>query len=96
MTIEERPALLKPPAIVKGDAIGVVAPSYSPRAGWLQRGVKALERAGYVPYLALEQGDEYPEFDRRVRLFSDPALDVIPAGRVRGVAFLRLATRPSR
>jgi muramoyltetrapeptide carboxypeptidase len=41
------PALLRPPALVKGDAIGVVAPSYAPRPGWLTRGVKALERAGY-------------------------------------------------
>ena len=39
--------LLRPPPIVKGDTIGVVAPSYSPRLGWLTRGVKALERAGY-------------------------------------------------
>jgi muramoyltetrapeptide carboxypeptidase len=45
----ESPAipLLRPPALVKGDTIGVVAPSYSPRAGWLTRGVKALERAGF-------------------------------------------------
>lgn len=53
---QERPPLLKPPAIVKGDAIGVVAPSYSPRAGWLQRGVKALERAGYEVLLDPELG----------------------------------------
>ena len=52
----EKPALLKPPPIVKGDAIGVVAPSYSPRAGWLQRGVKALERAGYEVLLDPELG----------------------------------------
>jgi muramoyltetrapeptide carboxypeptidase len=32
---------------VKGDTIGIVAPSYSPRVGWLTRGIKALERAGY-------------------------------------------------
>ncbi|HVE77495.1 MAG TPA: LD-carboxypeptidase [Gemmatimonadaceae bacterium] len=41
------PPLLRPPALQKGDVIGVVAPSYSPRPGWLARGVKALERAGY-------------------------------------------------
>jgi muramoyltetrapeptide carboxypeptidase len=41
------PPLLRPPALVKGDTIGVVAPSYAPRPGWLTRGVKALERAGY-------------------------------------------------
>jgi muramoyltetrapeptide carboxypeptidase len=41
------PPLLRPPALMKGDSIGVVAPSYAPREGWLMRGVKALERAGY-------------------------------------------------
>ena len=30
-----------------GDTIGVVASSYAPRSGWLARGVRALERAGY-------------------------------------------------
>jgi muramoyltetrapeptide carboxypeptidase len=39
--------LIRPPALCKGDTIGVVAPSYAPRPGWLSRGVKALERAGY-------------------------------------------------
>jgi muramoyltetrapeptide carboxypeptidase len=39
--------LLRPAPITKGDTIGVVAPSYSPRVGWLTRGVKALERAGF-------------------------------------------------
>jgi hypothetical protein len=55
--------------------------------------VGALERAGYVPYLALEQGDEFEEFNRRFHPLSDAALDVIPEGRVRGVTFLRLAIR---
>jgi len=41
-------SLTRPPAIAKGEAIGVVAPSYSPREGQLTRGVKALERAGYT------------------------------------------------
>src|SRR5256885_7041060 len=36
---------------MKGDVIGVVAPSYSPRVGWLTRGVKALERAGFTVLL---------------------------------------------
>ena len=53
---EQRPALLRPPPLIKGDTIGVVAPSYSPRAGWLQRGVKALERAGYGVLLDPEIG----------------------------------------
>ena len=41
------PSLLRPPVLVKGDTIGIVAPSYAPRLGWLQRGVQGLERAGY-------------------------------------------------
>lgn len=40
-------ALIRPPAIRRGDTIGIVAPSYSPKEGWLTRGVKALERAGF-------------------------------------------------
>lgn len=40
-------ALIRPSALQRGDTIGVVAPSYSPREGWLTRGVKALERAGF-------------------------------------------------
>lgn len=43
--------LLRPPALVKGDAIGVVAPSYLPKTGWLSRGARALERAGYTVIL---------------------------------------------
>jgi len=43
--------LLRPSAIVKGDTIGVVSPSYAPKLGWLQRGVRALERAGFTVLL---------------------------------------------
>jgi muramoyltetrapeptide carboxypeptidase len=50
-------ALIRPPALAKGDAIGVVAPSYSPRPGWLARGVKALERAGFSVVLDPEIGE---------------------------------------
>lgn len=39
--------LLRPPPLLPGDTIGVVAPSYAPRPAWLNRGVLALERAGY-------------------------------------------------
>jgi muramoyltetrapeptide carboxypeptidase len=53
---EPRPPLLRPPVVSKGDVIGVVAPSYSPRTGWLQRGVKALERAGFGVLLDPEIG----------------------------------------
>src|SRR3954463_3917019 len=49
-----RTELLRPPALVKGDAIGVVAPSYSPKQGWLTRGVRALERQGFEVILDTE------------------------------------------
>jgi muramoyltetrapeptide carboxypeptidase len=49
-----RTELLRPPALVKGDAIGVVAPSYSPKQGWLTRGVRALERQGFDVILDTE------------------------------------------
>jgi muramoyltetrapeptide carboxypeptidase len=39
--------LLRTPALRRGDTIGIVAPSSSPREGWLGRGVRALERAGF-------------------------------------------------
>ncbi|PYO08869.1 MAG: hypothetical protein DMD30_07185 [Gemmatimonadetes bacterium] len=43
-----RPAGLSRPApIVKGDTIGVVAPSSAAQQGWLLRGAKAMEEAGY-------------------------------------------------
>jgi muramoyltetrapeptide carboxypeptidase len=44
---ERSPELIKPPPVVRGDVIGVVAPSYAPRPALLARGVQALERAGY-------------------------------------------------
>jgi len=47
-------SLLRPTALVRGDTIGVVAPSYSPKQGWLMRGVRALERAGFGVILDTE------------------------------------------
>ncbi|MDQ3697760.1 MAG: LD-carboxypeptidase [Gemmatimonadota bacterium] len=47
----ETPPLLRPSALVRGDAIGVVAPSYAPRIGPLMRGVRALEHAGFTVVL---------------------------------------------
>ena len=58
-----RPPLLRPPAIVKGDTIGVVSPSYAPKSAWLQRGVRALERAGFNVLLDPEV-EKLPRFTR--------------------------------
>ncbi len=74
-----RPPLICPPAIAKGEAIGVVAPSYSPREGPLMRGVKALERAGYEVILDPEIGQlrrfQRHEDERRAANFMGMWLD---------------------
>ena len=46
--------LLRPRALAKGDAIGIVTPSYTPRASWLERGVKSLKHAGFKVILDAE------------------------------------------
>lgn len=56
-------ALLRPRALKKGDTIGVVSPSYAPKLAWLQRGVRALERAGFNVILDPEI-DRLPRFIR--------------------------------
>jgi muramoyltetrapeptide carboxypeptidase len=71
--------LLRPPPIQKGDTIGVVASSYSPRAGWLARGVRALERAGYAvlvdPELSTTRRYQRAEDERRAESFTKMWLD---------------------
>jgi muramoyltetrapeptide carboxypeptidase len=75
----DRPALLRPPPLHKGDTIGVVASSYSPRAGWLARGVRALERAGYGviidPELSTTRRYQRAEDERRAASFTEMWLD---------------------
>ena len=71
--------LLRPPPIAKGDTIGVVAPSYSPRTGWLARGVKALERAGFSvlldPEITMLRRFTRAEDERRAENFMGMWLD---------------------
>lgn len=59
----DRPPLLRPPAIARGDTIGVVSPSYAPKMGWLSRGVRALERAGFKVRMDPEI-EKLPRFTR--------------------------------
>jgi muramoyltetrapeptide carboxypeptidase len=77
--VAERPPLLRPPPLQKGDTIGVVASSYSPRAGWLARGVRALERAGYSvlvdPELSTTRRYQRAEDERRAEAFTRMWLD---------------------
>ncbi|MDQ6634118.1 MAG: LD-carboxypeptidase [Gemmatimonadota bacterium] len=84
----ELPPLLRPPPLHKGDTIGVVASSYSPRAGWLQRGVRALERAGYGvlvdPELSTTRRYQRAEDERRaasfMRMWRDPNVKAVISG----------------
>ena len=76
---EAPPPLLRPRAIAKGDAIGVVAPSYAPRPGWLVRGVKALEHVGFSvildPEIGLGRRFKRTEDERRAENFMGVWLD---------------------
>jgi muramoyltetrapeptide carboxypeptidase len=81
------PTLLRPKALRKGGTIGVVSPSYAPKLTWLQRGVRALERAGFNVILDPEI-DRLPRFirpedERRAEnlmgMWLDPRVDAIIA-----------------
>ncbi|HKH94549.1 MAG TPA: LD-carboxypeptidase [Gemmatimonadaceae bacterium] len=75
----ERPPLLRPKPLQKGDTIGVVASSYAPRSGWLARGIRALERAGYGvivdPELGTVRRYTRPEDERRAARFTEMWID---------------------
>src|SRR5712671_2582086 len=58
------PVLSRPSPLVKGDTIGVVAPSYAPHQEWLLRGAKAMEDAGYKVMLCGEI-DRFRRFQQR-------------------------------
>ena len=58
------PGLLRPPPLLVGDTIGVVAPSYAPQPGWLLRGAKAMEEAGYKIILDSEI-ERFRRFQKR-------------------------------
>jgi muramoyltetrapeptide carboxypeptidase len=62
--ITRPPGLSRPAPIVKGDTIGVVAPSYAPQHGWLLRGAKAMEDAGYKVILC-DEVDRFRRFQQR-------------------------------
>ena len=86
--MEERPPLLRPRPLQRGDTIGVVASSYAPRSGWLARGVRALERAGYGvivdPELSTIRKYTRPEDEQRAAAFTamwtDPRISALIGG----------------
>ncbi len=62
--ITRPPGLSRPAPLVKGDTIGVVAPSYAPQHDWLLRGAKVLEDAGYRVVLC-DEIDRFRRFQQR-------------------------------
>ncbi|MFL5465124.1 MAG: LD-carboxypeptidase [Gemmatimonadaceae bacterium] len=80
-SVVSRPAgLAKPAPLLKGDTIGIVAPSYAPQIGWLLRGARAMEEAGYKVLLD-------PEIER-VRRFQQRE------DRLRAESFMGIWTNP--
>ena len=81
-------SLIRPPALVKGDTVGVVASSYTPKDVWLSRGVKTLERAGFSvladPELFNFRRFQRKEDQRRAESFTamwtDPRVKAIISG----------------
>ncbi|HEY6220731.1 MAG TPA: LD-carboxypeptidase [Gemmatimonadaceae bacterium] len=81
-------SLLRPMALMKGDTIGVVAPSYSPKQGWLMRGVKALERAGFRVVLDTEieklrrysRGEDERRAESLMGMWLDPNVRAVIGG----------------
>jgi len=77
--VEERPPLLRPRPLQRGDTIGVVASSYAPRSGWLARGIRALERAGFGvivdPDLTTVRRYTRAEDERRAARFTEMWID---------------------
>jgi muramoyltetrapeptide carboxypeptidase len=86
--VTERPPLLRPKPLQKGDTIGIVASSYAPRPRWLARGLRALERAGYGvivdPELSTVRRYMRAEDERRAARFTemwvDPRVDAVIGG----------------
>ena len=86
--LTKAPGLLRPPPLLKGDAIGIVVPSYAPQQGWLLRGAKAMEEAGYRVILDSEI-DRFRRFQKHederraenlTRIWLNPEVKAVVAG----------------
>ncbi|MFL5594309.1 MAG: LD-carboxypeptidase [Gemmatimonadaceae bacterium] len=72
--------LAKPAPLLKGDTIGIVAPSYAPQIGWLLRGARAMEEAGYKVLLdpEIERVRRFQQREDRLRAESFMGIWVNP------------------
>ena len=93
--------LTRPAPLVKGDTIGVVAPSYAPTADWLLRGAKVMEDAGFnvllEPNVERERRFHHREDEQRaerlMEMWSNPDVKAVIAatggyGAVRVIPYL--------
>src|SRR5712671_6703675 len=79
------PSLLRPPPLSRGDAIGVVGPSYAPHGVSLRRGVKAMEDAGYRVILEPEierfrrfhQNEDKKRAENLMAIWRDPDVKAV-------------------
>ena len=97
-----RPAGLSRPApLLKGDTIGVVAPSYAPTSDWLLRGAKTLEQAGFRVVLEAEvererhfhQREDEQRAENLMKMWRNPEIKAVIAatggyGAVRVIPYL--------
>ena len=96
-----QPGLTRPAPLQKGDTIGVVAPSYAPHGAWLQRGVKAMEEAGFNVLLEAEvererrfhHREDEQRADNLMKMWSNPDVKAVVAatggyGAVRVIPYL--------
>jgi muramoyltetrapeptide carboxypeptidase len=98
----QRPTGLSRPApLMKGDTIGVVAPSYAPARDWLLRGSKTMEQAGFKVILEPEvererhfhQREDEQRAECLMKMWSNPEIKAIFAatggyGAVRVIPYL--------
>src|SRR5438105_9927084 len=79
--------LARPAPLIKGDTIGVVAPSYAPYPAWLSRGVQAMEEAGYRILLESEvqrerrfhQREDEQRAENLMKMWSNPEVKAVIA-----------------
>src|SRR5438067_13879878 len=80
-------SLARPAPLIKGDTIGVVAPSYAPYPAWLSRGVQAMEEAGYRILLESEvqrerrfhQREDEQRAESLMKMWSNPDVKAVIA-----------------
>jgi len=98
---QRQSGLARPGPLLKGDTIGVVAPSYAPQYAWLLRGAKAMEEAGYNVILESQvekerrfhQREDEQRADSLMKMWSNPNVKAVIAatggyGAVRVIPYL--------